>query len=409
VSGFARLRVPPLPVTPGLAAAAVTRLTLTAFRSTPAARIDVDSRPVVITGPNGAGKTNLLEALSFLAPGRGLRGAAMTAISHRMAGAITNPPPWAVAATVDLPEGQIEIGTGLDGVPAGDDGPSGKRVVHVAGTRHRGQAVLARHVGVVWLTPAMDRLFLDAPSTRRRFLDRLAIAFDPDHAGRTAAYERALRQRARLIRDGSGDTTWFASLEDTLARYGAAVAAARRHLIDRLNAVLAGPADGLFPSAHLSLVGDVDRWLEEQPSLTVEDRLRARLAESRRPGAINEPGPHRSDLAATLVVPGHRSHGQSAAMCSTGEQKALLIAVVLAHARLQSLRRGHAPLLLLDEIAAHLDADRRAGLFRAILEIGAQAWLTGTDPVLFEGLGSLAQGLTFENGQPKVQKNAGSV
>lgn len=398
MTGVAAARLPKHPTTPG--AAAVSRLTLTAFRNLDSVRLEFDARPVVITGPNGAGKTNLLEAVSFLAPGRGLRGAALSAVGRRRQG---QGAPWAVAATVDLPDGRVELGTGLD--TASDAGSSSKRIVHVGGVRHRGQAVLARHLGVVWLTPAMDRIFLDGPSARRRFVDRLTMAFDPEHVGRTTAYERALRQRSRLIRDGIADAAWFAALEDTLARYGAAVAASRRQMIDRLNAVLAASGGGAFPSARLGLIGDVDSWLETEPSLVVEDRLRAKLADSRRqPGGV-EPGPHRSDLAVQFVVAGHRSHGRAAAECSTGEQKALLIAIVLAHARLLAVKRGHAPLLLLDEVAAHLDPDRRAGLFEAILELGAQAWLTGTDQVLFDQIAPSAQALTFENGVPILRKN----
>jgi DNA replication and repair protein RecF len=268
--------------------------------------------------------------------------------------------------------------------------------------------VLARHLGVVWLTPAMDRLFLDGPASRRRFLDRLAIAFDPDHAGRLAAFERALRHRARLLRDGGGDGALFSALEDTLARYGAAVAVARRQLVDRLNDRL-GRTVGPFPSARLALTGDVDRWLEDRPSLEVEDLLRARLADSRRSAAVPEPGPHRSDLDVTFLAPGHASHGQAAAACSTGEQKALLIAITLTHAALQADRRGHAPILLLDEIVAHLDHDRRAALFSTVLGLGAQAWMTGTDPILFQYLWPAAQGIRFDAAGPRVQNLAGSV
>lgn len=406
MSAIAPSRVENAPVpAEGVAAASIARLTLTDFRNTPHARFDFDARPVVITGPNGIGKTNLLEALSFLAPGRGLRGAPLTEVGHRAPGSDRPGTSWAVAATVMVQDGRVELGTGID---PNTDARTIKRVVHVNGVAHRGQAVLARHLGVVWLTPAMDRLFLDAPSSRRRFLDRLTIAFDPDHAGRTTAYERAWRQRSRLLRDGSSDETWYAALEDTLARYGAAIAAARRHLVDRLNARLASSA-GPFPSARLALAGDVDRWLEDRPSLDVEDRLRAQLARARRSENHEDPGPHRSDLAVTFVAAGHASHGQAAALCSTGEQKALLIAIVLAHARLQTERRGHAPLLLLDEVAAHLDGDRRAALFAAILDLKAQAWLTGTDPVLFEKIAPTAQRLLFENGVAKMQKFAGSV
>lgn len=388
---------------PGLAAAAtardakvvgavaVTRLVLTAFRNYPDLRLSVDPRPVAITGPNGAGKTNLLEALSFLAPGRGLRGARPAAVTCQASAALR----WAVAAHVLTPDGGVDVGTGL--APPANGQAQDKRVVQIDGVAQRGQAALARRLGVVWLTPAMDRLFADGPAARRKFLDRLIIAFDPDHAGRTAAYDRALRQRARLLRDGGRDAAWFAALEDTLARYGVAVAAARSHMIERLNRSLAG-SNGPFPSADLALAGEVDAWLEAMPAIDAEDRLRAALARGRSGPVAADAGPHRSDVNVIFRRPGHASHGQPAHLCSTGEQKALLVAIVLAQARLQAAKRGHAPLLLLDEVAAHLDAERRAGLFQAVLGLGAQAWMTGTDAGVFDGLDGAVQRLVAGGG-----------
>jgi DNA replication and repair protein RecF len=362
--------------TPGTAG--VLRLDLTAFRSYAHLRLDVALAPVVLTGPNGAGKTNLLEAVSFLAPGRGLRGAKLVSVV-RAAGSA----PWAVAAVATNPDGDIRLGTGLS-----FDGKD-KRLVHVNGLAVKGQGALSRHLGVVWLTPAMDRIFLDAPSSRRRFLDRLVTTFDPDQTGRIAAYEHAYRQRMRLLRDGIEDKAWYLALEDTLARYGVAVAAARADMVTRLNAALA-EARGPFPGAGLSLLGEIDRWLSEMPAVDVEQKLRAALAGSRT-AHTPDAGPHRSDLVVTFGCLGHASHGLAAAMCSTGEQKALLISIVLASARLQAAKRGFPPVLLLDEIAAHLDPDRRQALFAEILAMGAQAWMTGTDEELFAGLGDRAQ------------------
>jgi len=358
--------------------AGLLRLDLTAFRSYAHLRLDVALGPVVLTGANGAGKTNLLEAVSFLSPGRGLRGSKLTAVT-RAAGS----QPWAVAALAAGPDGEVRLGTGLS-----SDGKD-KRLVHVNGMAVKGQHALSRHVGVVWLTPAMDRIFLDGPSSRRRFLDRLVTAFDPDHAGRIAAYEHAHRQRLRLLRDGREDRTWFEALEDTLARYGVAVAAARADLVARLNAALA-QAGGAFPGAVLALAGDVDGWLKAMPAVDAEQALRRALAQSR---ALDQPGagPHRSDLLVTFGCPGHASDGLAAAMCSTGEQKALLISIVLASARLQTAKRGFPPVLLLDEIAAHLDSERREALFAEILALRAQAWMTGTDEAVFAGLSSRAQ------------------
>ncbi|TAL00144.1 MAG: DNA replication/repair protein RecF [Rhodospirillaceae bacterium] len=380
----------------------VTRLTLTAFRSYSRLRLDLDQRPVVLTGANGAGKTNLLEALSFLAPGRGLRSARLATVGQTAFGPalvdqsakpdLRVPQPWAVAATLATNQGPVELASGLD--PAKPE----KRLVRIDGMPAKGAAALGRQLGVIWLTPAMDRLFLDSPAGRRRFLDRLVMTFDPDHAGRAAAYDRATRQRARLLRDRASDPIWYDALEDTMARYGVAMAAARRDLVNRLNTELARAA-GSFPVASLALIGVVDRWLTEMPAVDVEDALRAALRDERRltPGDVAAAGPHRSDLAATMVAPGHPSHGQAAALCSTGEQKALLISILLATARLQKAKRNHAPLLLLDEVAAHLDAERRAALFAEIRDLGAQAWMTGTDAALFDGFGGDAQFFTVDN------------
>ena len=378
----------------------VTRLTLTSFRSYTRLRLDLDRRPVVLTGANGAGKTNLLEALSFLAPGRGLRSARLVSVGQTAFGpALVDqvsraPQPWAVAATLATDQGPVELASGLD--PAKPD----KRLVRIDGMPAKGAAALGRQLGVIWLTPAMDRLFLDSPAGRRRFLDRLVMAFDPDHAGRAAAYDRATRQRARLLRDRASDPIWYDALEDTMARYGVALAAARRDLVNRLNTELVRAA-GPFPVAGLALIGVVDRWLTEMPAVDVEDALRAALRDERRltPGDVAAAGPHRSDLAATMVAPGHPSHGQTAALCSTGEQKALLISILLATARLQKAKRNHAPLLLLDEVAAHLDADRRTALFAEIRALGAQAWMTGTDAALFDGFGGDAQFFTVDTGR----------
>ncbi len=382
---------------------AVGRLTLTDFRSYPGLRLDIDARPVVLTGPNGAGKTNLLEAVSFFAPGRGLRGVKLTEVGYApardAADEIKSQEPkdqeikgqsWAVAATLSTPGGPIDIGTGFNAGEA-------RRLVHINGEAAKGAGALVQHLGIVWLTPAMDRLFTDGPGSRRRFVDRLVTTLDADHAGRTAAYDHAYRQRLRLLRDGDGDESWFAALEDTMARHGVALAAARHDFVERLNREL-GASPGPFPAAHLTLEGTVDQWLREMPAIDAEDAVRRSLMSERRGGEDAGAGPHRSDIAVVMVAPGHSSHGQSAAICSTGEQKALLVSLMLAHARLQKEQRGHVPILLLDEITAHLDPDRRTALFDEILTLGAQAWMTGTDISLFAGLGDRAQFLTVQNG-----------
>jgi DNA replication and repair protein RecF len=233
----------------------------------------------------------------------------------------------------------------------------------------------------------MDRLFTEGASGRRRFLDRLVFGFDAAHAGRVSAYEHTLRERARLLRDG-GDAVWLDTLEGDMAERGVAIAAARRELTARLCRLCAAP-EGPFPGAEVAVTGQVEEWLNQGPALAAEDRLRAALRDSRPQDAAAggaAVGPHRSDLAVR-----HLAHGMPAALCSTGEQKALLIAIVLANARLQTAERGSVPLLLLDEIAAHLDAVRREALFGELLALGAQAWFTGTDRSVFDSLDGRAQ------------------
>ena len=371
----------------------VTRLVLTDFRNYREARLTLGTASVVLTGPNGAGKTNLLEAVSFLAPGRGLRGAKLSEIDRRQRTECGGPSRgWAVAAVVATRRGTLRIGTGHDvGLqPTGE-----RRIVRIDGEPARGQAVLGERLGVVWLTPSMDRLFLEGPSGRRRFLDRLVLGLDPAHGSHVAAYEQALRERSRLLRDGPADSAWFAALEKVMAERGVAVAAARRDAVQQLDRVCA-EADGPFPRARLRLIGMVEDWLEAMPALAAETKLASGLAANRQAdaqagGALI--GPHRSDLAVALA-----DKDISAELASTGEQKALLISILLAHAGLQRAVRGEPPLLLLDEIAAHLDASRRAALFDALLRLDSQAWLTGTDEALFAPLRCQAQFLSVHDG-----------
>ncbi|MFQ5972126.1 MAG: DNA replication/repair protein RecF [Alphaproteobacteria bacterium] len=371
----------------------VRRLMLTEFRSYRSLELDLTPRAVVLTGPNGAGKTNLLEALSFLTPGRGLRQAQLTKVA-RIGPGEEQPGErcWAVAARLETPTGEVDIGTGRD--PAARTGRQDRRIVHVDGAPQRGQAALTEHLGIVWLTPEMDRLFQNGSAGRRRFLDRLVYGLDRDHPGRVASYEHLLRERARLLRDRMEDEAWLDALERRLAEKGVAIAAARREAVTRLDELTRTGAVA-FPGARLALAGDVDRWLDEAPALAVEDRLHAALTASRAQDAETfrtAHGPHRSDL---LVR--HLGIGAPAERCSTGEQKALLIGLVLAQVRLLALARGAPPLLLLDEVGAHLDVERRAALFDLVAELGAQAWMTGTDRSLFEGLGDRAQYFDVRN------------
>ena len=351
----------------------VRRLALSDFRNYRNARLEANDRFVVLTGPNGAGKTNLLEALSLLAPGRGLRRARPREMTRLGAER------WTVTARLDTAFGSVDIGAGL--------GEGDRRVTHIDGAVRRGRDGA---VAVVWLTPQMDRLFLDGAGARRRFLDRLVLAVDPAHAGRVQAYETAMRQRLALLRSGTSDGDWLAALERSMAERGIAVAASRRDLVERLRAALAS-AGGPFPKAQIALSGAVDAWLEEMPALKAEDRLVAALAEGRARDAESGrtgTGPHRSDLAVADA-----GRGMPAAECSTGEQKALLIALVLASVRLAA----QPPLLLLDDVAAFLDESRRLALYDEIGRLGCQAWLTGADVRAFAPLAGRALHIGVED------------
>jgi DNA replication and repair protein RecF len=384
---------------------AVTRLRLTDFRNYREVGLVLDGEPVVLTGANGAGKTNLLEALSFLAPGRGLRGARLAEIDRRRAAAEATAAGggWAVAAVIATRRGKVAIGTGRDlGSAAGDPPPGSsaeRRIVRIDGVPAKSQALLGERLGVLWLTPAMDRLFLEGPSGRRRFLDRLVLALDPAHAAHVGAYEQALRERSRLLRDAlllnrPADPAWLAALEQVLAERGVAVAAGRREVVRLLDRACA-EGERPFPRARLTLMGVVEGWLDDMPALAAEAKLAAALAAGRREDAQSGGaaiGPHRSDLGVAVA------NGTAAGIASTGEQKALLISIVLAEARLRRAIRGEAPLLLLDEVAAHLDAGRRAALFAALAEIEGQAWVTGTDAALFTALRGRARFLSVAAG-----------
>ncbi|TZG26349.1 DNA replication/repair protein RecF [Sphingomonas montanisoli] len=340
---------------------AVTRLALTDFRSHGRLLIEPGTGLVVLTGENGAGKTNLLEALSLLAPGRGLRGVALSDMART-----DGPGGFAVAARlVDSTGEPIDIGTGTE--PQAPD----RRIVRINGAPTAANT-LAEWLSLVWLTPAMDRLFVDTPGGRRRFLDRLVLALDPAHAAHATRYEAAVRDRNRLLGEETPpDPVWLDALEAAMAEHGDAVAQARAHMVVALNARIAAEPEGPFARPTL----DIGGWNGSD----LASELRQGRGRDRAAGRTLS-GPHRSDLIVT-----HAAKGQPAARSSTGEQKALLLSLILAHADLVAERKGARPILLLDEVAAHLDPGRRAALFDRLAAGGGQIWMTGTEPALFEG------------------------
>ena len=366
---------------------AITQLSLTAFRNYNEATLALTAAPVVLTGPNGSGKTNALEALSLLVPGRGLRRAPLAEMQNWNLAA-----PWAVAAHLMTPLETLRLGTGRD--PEAPE--KERRVVHIDGKAAKSQQALVDHVTMAWITPDMDRLLADGPSVRRKLLDRLVYSFDPAHAGRVHRYEKALRERLHLLRDGVVDPAWFEALEDSMAQTGVAIAAARLQLLRQLQAAMLETASA-FPQADITLRGFAEEALGHQPALLVEDKLRAALAGGRQEDAQSGTcavGPHRSDLA---VV--HRARQCPADLCSTGEQKALVIAIMLAYVRVLMRARQVAPLFLLDDITAHLDDRRRAALFEEVLALNVQAWLTGTDDTQFKWLRPHAQFAAIDQGR----------
>jgi DNA replication and repair protein RecF len=361
----------------------IRRLDLTNFRSYRGASLALDAQLAVLVGSNGAGKTNLIEAISFLAPGRGLRRATLDEVAFAEGDGS-----WAVSAQVEGTLGLATLGTGLERQLTDE---TSARKCRIDGEAVPSAAAFTDHLGIVWMTPAMDGLFAGPASERRRFLDRLVLSVDGTHSSRVNALERALRSRNRLLEDQQADAHWLDAIEHETAEVAIAVAAARAETVRRLAAALARNRDPAspFPWAGVALDGWVENALLELPATEVEDRYRAILRENRARDAAagrTTDGPHLTDLE---VLYGPK--GIAAAQASTGEQKALLIGLVLAHAGLVAEMTGFAPLLLLDEVIAHLDPGRRAALYDALAALAAQVWMTGADPAPFAGITSRAQ------------------
>ena len=367
----------------------LSRLKLDHFRNYQQADLTIHAGQLVILGDNGAGKTNLLEAVSLLAPGRGMRRSRTEHLAYRASGfeiacGIADNDDadrldWAVAATLENEDGTVQIGTGVP-----PSAKQGNRIMRLEGVTVS-QADLGSRLAVSWLTPQMDGIFLDSPAARRRFIDRLVIAFDPAHIGRMWRYEKVLRQRAHLLTEQRGDDSWFSALESILAETAVAVTAARQSLIKALNQEAACGWFG-FPGVELLLGGNTENWLSDMPALAVEDQLMLAARTARLNGDLAMPGPHASEFQALHLasqVPANRA--------STGQQKAMLIAVILAHARLQDRRLGRVPVMLFDDVAAHLDAKRRSALFDAVQSLGGQCWYSGTDDGQFKELSKTAQ------------------
>jgi len=366
-------------------ATAVTELILSHFRSHLRTRIEADARPVTLYGPNGAGKTNILEAVSLLSPGRGLRRAGADELIRRPEAL-----GWKVTAVVQAPTMVHEVETEAQ--------PDQSRQVRIDG-KAQPQVALAEVARIVWLIPAMDRLWIEGADGRRRFLDRMAMSFMPSHAQAVLTYEKAMRERNRLLKDMVRDAHWYTALERQMAEAGAAITLNRHAALARLARAQDG-ARTAFPAAELELIHPEGELPFDEAALAVALEA-GRVADLRAGRTLI--GPHRVDLAAVYT-----EKGVAAAQCSTGEQKALLISLVLANARALAEDTGTPPLILLDEVAAHLDAGRRAALYDEICALGAQAWLTGTGTELFEDLGDRAQhvAVSDESGESRVEQKS---
>ena len=382
----------------------VTRLTLTDFRNYPSLRLQTEIRPIILTGENGSGKTNILEAVSFLTPGRGLRGARLADIRRICPPEECdnlNAQAWSVAADVLRNDEEFTIGTGLqsfnrEDIEDDDIHTYDRRIVKINQQKITQQAELGKYISAIWVTPQMDRLFLGGTQPRRSFLDRLVYAFDLEHAKRTANFEHLYRQWVQLLKSGQTDEHWLQSLEADMASLGVAIAAARREQIARLNTFVEREPDEVFPDVRLELDGTIEKMLDTNPALQVEDFYTAFLARQRRNILYNDyiDGVNRTDFKVYF-----KKKNMPAELCSTGEQKALLVSIILAQTQCQILNKGFAPVLLLDEVTTHLDDIKRDALLSKIRDLNLQAWITSTEPQNFALLRNDAQFFRLQNGK----------
>jgi DNA replication and repair protein RecF len=382
----------------------LSRLALHQFRNYQDLDLKLETDIIVLAGPNGAGKTNILEAISFLSPGRGLRSVKLSQVTNlKMLNQNAMPPPlWAISATFETNQGQVQVGTGLEYTATGYE----RRLVKINGQAAKNQACLTDWASVIWVTPQMDRLFMEAASTRRKFVDRLVYALDTSHANRIHRYEHHLRERAHLLREGRYDPVWVTTLERHLAEDGVAIVVARQQVIKCIEEAQRQDKDYPFPQFRAQMKGEVESWIEGLPALTVEDmyaeKLRLKRNQDGEVGGASI-GPHRSDLEVK-----HLAKQLPAELCSTGEQKMLILAVTLAFIRVQGSYRTGPTILLLDDVAAHLDDQHRLILFQEIRDPmmnsdgqdssgSIQVWMTGTEKSAFQSLNSQAQFLTIHN------------
>ncbi len=385
----------------------VLRLTLTDFRNYPFLRIEAQPQPVIIYGENGSGKTNILEAISFLTPGRGLRGAKLADIKRISPALVTDEYApseitnfsWAVSATVLRNDEEIEIGTAVEKSTREYEEESRsfeRRIVKIDGSKVSSQAELGKYLSANWITPQMDRLFRGGSQPRRSFLDRLVYAFDLEHAKRTANFEHWYKEWYQLLKNGNNDNRWLKSLEENMAAVGVAIAAARREQIAKLNRFIESEPDDVFPNVLLELDGTIEKLLDKMPAIEVEDYYQNMLQKQRQNVLYNDniDGVNRTDFKVY-----YKKKRMPAELCSTGEQKSLLISIILAQSKCQTLYQGFAPVLLLDEVAAHLDELKREALLEKILGLGAQAWITTTSPEPFDSLRNKAHFIEVCNNQ----------